>query len=74
MAEIAKILRTFEPGGKYWKTFPKSIAFSPNLSNFTQKSLSNTTRFISKSFFFPMSSLIPKIDPYLMYLLFTCQI
>ena len=30
MAEIAKILRTFQPGGKYLKTFPKSIAFSAN--------------------------------------------
>ena len=48
MAEIAKILRTFQPGGKYRKTFPKSKAFSANLSNFTQKSLSNSTRFISK--------------------------
>ena len=32
MAEIAKILRTFQPGGKYLKTFPKSIAFSANFS------------------------------------------
>ena len=30
MAEIAKILRTFQPGGKYLKTFSKSIAFSAN--------------------------------------------
>ena len=30
MAEIAKILRTFQPRGKYLKTFPKSIAFSAN--------------------------------------------
>ena len=28
MAEIAKILRTFQPGGKYLKTFPNIIAFS----------------------------------------------
>ena len=30
MAEIAKILRTFQPQGKNLKTFPQSTAFSAN--------------------------------------------